>query len=295
MQQIGMIGLGVLGSALVPFMLEAGYPVVGFDVDTGKMKEFADQGMKAGGSPQDVAERADIIFTCLPTAESLFEVIGGVEGIDKSAGKDQIIVELSTFGITDKEKARAILEADGKLMLDCPLSGNRIMAKEKKLTAFLSGDEELCKKVEPIIACFTGKYHYVGDFGNGMKMKFCNNILNLVHNSVAAEVMVLGMKAGLDPKTIHEVISGSGASSRMFEVRGKLMAENDYKKEGMNFSIPLKDCKLITAHAAENCVPLPIYQAALQPYYSAIAHGHHDEDQSAVCTAMELAANVKRE
>ena len=80
----------------------------------------------------------------------------------------------------------------------------------------------------------------------------------------------------------------------MFEVRGALMVEEDYEKEGMNFSVPLKDSRLITAHAADHLCPLPIYQAALQPYYAAVAQGHQDEDASSVCTAMELAANHTR-
>ena len=134
----------------------------------------------------------------------------------------------------------------------------------------------------------------MGPFGDGMKMKICGNILNLVHNSVAAEVMVLGMKSGLDPKMIHKVISGSGSSSRMFDVRGGLMAENDYTKEGMNFSIPLKDARIISQQAADVLCPIPIYQAALQPYYAAVAQGHFDEDASAVCAALELAANCVR-
>ena len=88
---------------------------------------------------------------------------------------------------------------------------------------------------------------------------------------------------------------GSGSSSAMFEVRGGLMVENEYYKEGMNFSIPLKDSRLIAEHAAQSLVPTPIYHAALQTYYAAVAQGHGDEDQSAVCAAMERAANCERE
>ena len=105
----------------------------------------------------------------------------------------------------------------------------------------------------------------------------------------------LGMRSGLDPRLIHEEISSSGSSSAMFEVRGGLMVENEYYKEGMNFSIPLKDSRLIAEHAAQSLVPTPIYHAALQTYYAAVAQGHGDEDQSAVCAAMERAANCERE
>ena len=179
-------------------------------------------------------------------------------------------------------------------MLDCPVSGNRIHASKRQLTVFGSGDKESYDKVEPIFKEFANHTYYVGEFGCGLKMKFVGNILNLVHNSVAAEVMVLGMKSGLDPKLIHEVLSGSASSSRMFDVRGKMMAENNYIHEGMNFSIPMKDSRIISDHAAKHHVPIPIYQAALQPYYAAVSQGHYDEDQSAVCAALEVAANCVR-
>ena len=126
-------------------------------------------------------------------------------------------------------------------------------------------------------------------------MKICGNILNLVHNAVAAEVMVLGMKSGLNPELIHEVISGSGSSSSIFENRGALMVADNYDYHGSNFSIPIKDSRFISQHAHDLRVPTPIYHVALQSYYSAVAQGHHDEDAAAVVKAMELAANVKRE
>ncbi|MBO22019.1 MAG: 3-hydroxyisobutyrate dehydrogenase, partial [Rhodospirillaceae bacterium] len=120
------------------------------------------------------------------------------------------------------------------------------------------------------------------------------NILNLVHNAAAAEIMVLGMKSGLDPKMLHEVISGSGSSSSMFETRGALMVADDYEYEGSNFSIPIKDSRFISQHAHDLRVPTPIYHVALQSYYAAVAQGHYDEDAAAVVKAMERAANVER-
>jgi len=291
---IGFIGLGVLGSAIADHLIAGGCRVIGCDIDDKRREDLRAAGGEEAATPRETADRADIVFLCLPTAEAMHEVVAGRDGLVHGGRPGQIIVELSTFSIADKERARDALAEAGRILLDCPVSGNRIMALQRKLTAFGSGDKAAWNEVEPIFGLFTRASHYVGEFGCGMKMKFCGNILNLVHNSVAAEVMVLGMKAGLDPKMIHEVISGSGSSSAMFEVRGALMAENDYRKEGMNFSIPLKDSRLIADHAARYLVPTPIYHAALQSYYAAVAQGHGDEDQSAVCAAMERAANCER-
>ena len=293
-ETIGFIGLGGLGSAMAGKLVKGGFTVIGFDTVAEKMTALEGAGGRSGASPRDVADRSDVMILCLPTAAALGDVVGGEDGLAHGGRDGQIVLETSTFAIADKEKARDALAAGGKILLDCPVSGNRILALERKLTAFGSGDRAAYDAVEHIIRGFAGRAFYVGDFGCGMKMKFCGNILNLVHNSVAAEVMVLGMKAGLDPELIHRVISGSGSSSSMFEVRGALMVDQDYTREGMNFSTPLKDSRLISAHAAELLCPIPIYQAALQPYYAAVAQGHRDEDASAVCAAMELAANHVR-
>ena len=292
MERIGFIGLGVLGSAIVPHLIEAGYGVAGYDIDPGRLADLP--GISPAASPGEAAAATDVVMLCLPTVEALREVVSGHNGIDKSAGGASIVIELSTLAVRDKEWARERLAATGKQLLDCPVSGNRIQAQRKGLTAFGSGSRAVYDRVAPVLAAFTRKSHYVGEFGCGMKMKIVGNILNLVHNAAAAEAMVLGMKSGLDPQLIHEVISGSASSSAMFEVRGAMMARDDYRHEGMNFSIPLKDARIISAHAAELSCPLPIYQAALQLYYAAVAQGHHDEDAAAVCTAAERAANFVR-
>jgi len=294
-ETVGFIGLGVLGSAIAGNLLESGYQVVGCDTDEAHIVALREAGGDSAGTPSEIADRSDVVFLCLPTAESLRQVVGGADGLVRGGAEGQIVVELSTFAIAEKEAARDVLAEVGKILLDCPVSGNRIMALQRKLTAFGSGDKAAWDRVEPVVRGFANRALHVGDFGCGMKMKFCGNILNLVHNSVAAEVMVLGMRSGLDPRLIHEAISGSGSSSAMFEVRGGLMAQNEYRKEGMNFSIPLKDSRLIAEHAAQSLVPTPIYHAALQTYYAAVAQGHGDEDQSAVCAAMERAANCERE
>jgi len=211
------------------------------------------------------------------------------------SGTEQTVIDLSTLSISDKEAFASACTTSGKVAIDCPVSGNRVMALDKKLTAFFSGDAIAYKKLQAILNLTCHKTHYVGDFGNGTKTKLCGNILNLVHNTVAAEAMVLAMKSGLDPKMFHEVISGSGSSSAMFEVRGALMVDEDYTKEAMNLSVPLKDAKIISDHAASLFCPIPLYQVALQSYYAAAAQGLADKDAAVVCRVLERAANHERD
>lgn len=293
-ETVGIVGVGVLGSAMVPNLLQGGFDVVGYDIDESKLNALADEGMRAAKSARAVADASEIVITCLPSVDALHDAIAGRDGIAASGREGRIVLETSTMPVAEKERARDTLAQAGMVMLDCPVSGNRILALRKELTAFCSGDRETYEKARRVIGGFAGRVLYVGPFGCGMKMKFVANILNLIHNSAAAEAMVLGMKSGLDPELIHQAISGSGSSSSMFEVRGALMAANDYSKEGMNFSIPLKDAPFISAHAADLQCPIPIYQTALQSYYAAVAQGHAHEDAAAVCAAMERAANFVR-
>ena len=293
-KSIGFIGLGVLGSAMATNLLKDGFDVTGCDSRPEALKGLNEFGLKAGKSPKDLADKSEVVVTCLPTLESLHEVYAGDQGLTKSSLPNQIILEVSTFPVAEKEKARDAVYAVGKRMLDCPVSGNRMLAEQKKLTAFASGNEADYNEVKDVIGGFALRQFYVGEFGCGMKMKFCSNILNLVHNAAAAEVMVLGMKSGLEPELIHKVISGSGSSSSMFETRGALMVEDAYEYEGSNFSTSIKDSRFISQHAHDLRVPTPIYHVALQSYYAAVAQGHYDEDAAAVIKAMERAANAER-
>lgn len=201
---------------------------------------------------------------------------------------------MSTLALDDKFSLGERCRHAGWRAVDCPVSGNRVMALKKKLTAFFSGDDSDYLLVKPILELTCGKTHHVGVFGNGSKTKICGNILNLVHNTVAAEAMVLAIKSGLDPAVFHEVISGSASSSAMFEARGSLMVDENYKAEGMNVSVPLKDSTIISQHANQLRCPLPLYQAALQFYFAAASQGLDDSDASVVCKVMEHNAGAER-
>ena len=292
---IGFVGMGVLGSAVASNLAAGGASVLGYDISPDACQRAEQDGVKIASSLKVLAEQCPVIFTCLPNADALAAVISPDDGLTSVDHVGQIVVDLSTLAVSDKEKFRSTCETRGRRAVDCPVSGNRIMALKKGLTAFCSGERADFDAIGDHLALFCRNVHYVGEFGCGSKVKFCGNILNLVHNTVAAEVMVLAMKSGLDPKMFHHVISGSGSSSAMFEVRGSLMADNDYTREGMNFSVPIKDSRIISDHAASLNCPIPLYQTALQYYHAAVAQGMGHLDAAAVCKVMERAANVERD
>lgn len=149
---IGFIGLGVLGSAMATNLLRDGHQVMGFDVREDALEGLTEIGLTAASSPRDAADQTDVVVTCLPTIDALQAVFGGAEGLHQSAKNDQIIIEASTFPVAEKEKARDAVLGAGKRVLDCPVSGNRILAEQKKLTAFASGNEADYESVKSVIS-----------------------------------------------------------------------------------------------------------------------------------------------
>ena len=292
---IAIIGLGVLGSAIARFLLENRFQVCGFDISKKALAKLNNnKKFYACGTIDEIFYNESNILLCLPSAGSLHEVMKAIPNEKEPEKNRQLLIELSTLPVDSKEKAREIARKKNIQIVDSPLSGNRVVALQGKLSAYLSGDAEDVQRAKPFLEAFCNKVTEVGDYGNGSKMKLIGNILNLVHNSVTAEVMVLGMKVGLEPELIHKAISGTFSSSAVFEGRGRLMVDNEYAVEGMNFSTPIKDSEFITKLAKDNFVPLPIYQVALQYYLSAMAQGYQDLDAAAVCAVLEKNANLNR-
>ena len=295
-----IIGLGVLGSAIAEYLLKSDFEIHGFDISLEALSKFDSfENFHSCSSVSDIFLRQENILLCLPSPANLDAVMQEIpsqKDLNKIADSNvPLLIELSTLPVDAKQNALTLARDKQIRMVDSPVSGNRIVALQGKLSAYLSGNEEDVRAAKPVLEAFCQKVTEVGAFGNGSKMKLIGNILNLVHNSVTAEVMVLGMKVGLEPELIHEAISGTFSSSAVFEARGNLMVENDYAVEGMNFSTPIKDSDFITKLAKDNYVPLPIYQVALQYYLAAMAQGYQDMDAAAVCAVIEKNTNLNRE
>jgi 3-hydroxyisobutyrate dehydrogenase-like beta-hydroxyacid dehydrogenase len=234
---------------------------------------------------------APLIITSLPKPEALIATAKAIAG----AGLPRrIVAECSTFTIEDKEKAEKIFRAAGHVMLDCPVSGTGAQAKTRDLVIYASGDKKSVAKVRPMFAAFSRKLYDVGAFGNGSRMKYVANLLVAINNVASAEAMVLGMKAGLDPKTIFEMISNGAGNSRVFELRAPMMVKDDYSQATMKCSVWQKDMDVIGAFAKKIRVPTPLFSATLPVYAAALKQGHANEDTAAVCAVLEAKAGVKR-
>jgi len=293
-QTIGMVGLGLMGSAISENLLKGKYSVIGYDILPEPIEALKKKNGKGAATCLDVAEVADVVITSLPGETSLMEVVGGRHGLLKSKKNGLIVIETSTLPLKAKREAKAALDSVGMIVLDCPLSGTAAQAVKKDLVVYASGDRLAYDECIPIFECFARSHFYLGEFGTGIKMKLVANLLVAIHNVSAAEAFVLGMKAGLDPEIIYQVISDGAGSSRMFEVRGPLMVFEKYDEVTMKVDVFQKDIEIITSFAKELHVPIPLLSTAAKIYTMALEKGRAKQDTASVCAVLEELAGLKR-
>ncbi|MGA8004944.1 MAG: NAD-binding protein, partial [Burkholderiales bacterium] len=179
-------------------------------------------------------------------------------------------------------------------LLDCPLSGTGAQARTRDLAVYASGPRAAVRRCAAVFEGFARAHYYVGAFGAGSKMKFVANLLVAIHNVSAAEALVLGQKAGLDPALVYKVVGDGAGSSRMFQVRGPMMVAGDYRDATMKVEVWQKDMAIIADFARSLGCPTPLLLASAPLYTAAIAAGRGQQDTAAVCAVLETMAGVKR-
>ncbi len=294
-KRVGIAGLGIMGSAIAPNLMKAGFELIGYDPDEKRRKEFECAGGRIVPGVAGMAKETDVIISLLPSVKALEDIVSGPLGIVASGVTKLVLIECSTLPIPAKQVALDALTMSSNSALDCPLSGTGSQATVKDLSAYASGVREDYKRVSTVLDGFCSANHYVGAFGNGSRMKFVANLLVSVHNASTAEAFVLGMKAGLDPQDIMDVIAGGAGGSRMFDVRGPMMVDGKYEPATMKVSTWQKDVSIISDFARSMDCPVPLFASAAQLYSAAMARGLADKDTAAICQVMEELALVKRE
>ena len=179
-------------------------------------------------------------------------------------------------------------------MLDCTVSGTGAQAKVKDLVFYASGDSKTIKRLRLMFCDFGREVYDLGAFGNGSKMKYVANLLVAINNVATAEAMVLGMKAGLPPQLIFDLITPGAGNSRVFELRAPMMVKGNYKDATMKIDVWDKDMRVIGGYARKIKVPTPMFDASKPVYLKAMESGFGAQDTAAVCAVLEKMAKVKR-
>jgi len=288
---VGVVGMGIMGGSFAKNLAAAGWRVVGCDPSKAAQAAARRAGVTIAKNAVEVAEQASVILTSLPKPQALHDTARELAQADLSR---RIIVEMSTFKIEDKEKARRILEKAGHTLLDCPVSGTGAQAKARDLVFYASGDARAIKRVEPILAAFGRCTYNVGEFGNGSRMKYVANLLVAINNVASAEAMVLGMKSGLPPQLIFDLIRAGAGNSRVFELRAPMMVKGKYDDVTMKIDVWQKDMDVIGDFARKIRVRTPIFTATEAIYRKAMQQGLGGKDTAAVCAVLEKMAGYKR-
>jgi 3-hydroxyisobutyrate dehydrogenase-like beta-hydroxyacid dehydrogenase len=288
---VGVVGLGIMGGAFARNLVADGWRVVGFDIDPARRRALARAGVEIAADAGHLAGAVRTIITSLPDPAALEQTVAAIVG---ARVRPLAIIETGTFALADKLEAARSLKAAGHVMLDCPISGTGAQAKTKDIVVYASGDTKAIKRLRPVFAGFARAAHDLGALGNGSRMKYVANLLVAINNVAAAEAMVLGIKAGLAPQTIYDMVASGAGNSRIFELRAPMMVRNRYDDATMKVSTWQKDMHVIGEFAEALRCPTPLFSATQPIYAAALAGGHAADDTASVCAVLEAKAGVKR-
>ena len=265
MKTIGSIGLGAMGGSYAKFLIEDNYTVYGVDPDTQNAEIFTSLGGILLNNISDLIDKSEVIILSLPTVPIFKQVINEIE-VNGKSNESKVLIDMNTISLDDKILTKNKLEKLNISMVDAPVSGTGAQAKVKDIVVMSSGDKTIVDVCDDIFRSFSKQNIYVGEFGNGIKFKILANLLVTVHNTVTAEALLLGQKAGLEERMIYEVLNAGAATSVMLDKRMPLMINKNYEPATASMRIFLKDIDVITDYLKSNNLNSPTFEAAANLY-----------------------------
>jgi L-threonate 2-dehydrogenase len=281
-ESVAVIGLGAMGLGMARSLRRAGFHVRACDVVIEVARNFAAEGGTACTTPAEAAAAADIVVSVVVNAAQTEEVLFGKDGAAAAMRKGSLFVMCSTVDPNWSIALERRLADLGLLYLDAPISGGAAKAAAGTMTMMTAGRPEAYDKAGRVLDAMAANVYRLGDSaGNGSKVKIINQLLAGVHIAAAAEAMALGLRAGVDPKALYEVITHSAGNSWMFENRMAHVLSGDYTPLSA-VDIFVKDLGLVLDTARATKFPLPLSSTAHQMFMQASSAGHGREDDSAV-------------
>ncbi len=289
---VGFIGLGNMGGPMALNLAKHGFSLVVHDIDPARVEPFRGQGAKVATSAKAVAAAVERTICMVETTAQADTVIAGEQGIIEGAAPGHIAVCMSTIDPFAARRLAERLAARRIAMLDAPVSGGTVRAASGELSIIAGGAPETFAACRDLFQAMGAKIFHVGSLGQGLAMKLVNNMLIQVNTVAIAEALVMGVKAGLDPRTIYEVVRVSTGTSFGFETRVPKILARDFSPGG-TVDISYKDQELETGFAKQLGVPVLLANVSQQVYQMARAAGLNKEDGSAVIKVLERLAGVE--
>ncbi|RLI10605.1 2-hydroxy-3-oxopropionate reductase [Candidatus Bathyarchaeota archaeon] len=291
-KRVGFIGLGLMGSGMSMNLLKAGFPLTVWNRTRSKMKPLLDAGAEGAGSPREVAERSDVVIDIVTDSPDVEEVLLGPEGVIHGAKPGTIVIDMSTISPAVTRRIAAELAKKDIRMLDAPVSGGAIGARNRTLSIMVGGDAETFQECLPIFQAMGKTITHVGGHGMGQTVKLCNQILVGLNMLAVAEALMFASKAGVDLEKAYAAVSGGAAGSWQLTNNGARLLKGDLEP-GFKVKDYLKDLRLIMETAAEIKMPLVGTSVVHQMFRSLDAEGLREKGTQAVIRAVEKLAEAK--
>jgi 3-hydroxyisobutyrate dehydrogenase-like beta-hydroxyacid dehydrogenase len=290
--KVGFIGLGAMGGPMALNLVKHGVALVVHDIDAAKVERLVGRGAAKADSAETVAAQVERTICMVETTAQAEAVIAGEHGIVQRAGPGHIVACMSTIDPLAARRLGETLGARGIAMVDAPVSGGTERAVSGELSIICGGATDTVKACDDLFRAMGKNVFHVGALGQGLAMKLVNNMLIQVNRVAVAEALVMGVKAGLDPRTIYDVVRVSTGTSYAFETGVPKILARDFAPGG-TVDITYKDQELETAFAKQLGVPLLLANLTQQLYQMARAAGLNKEDGLAVVKVLERLAGVQ--
>ena len=282
-EQIGFIGLGVMGKPMAKHLVAAGHRVTVHNRSRGAVDELAAAGATAAGSPADVAKASTIVITMLPDTPDVERVLTGPGGVVESMQRGTVVIDMSSISPIATERLAKTIAEKGGSMLDAPVSGGEIGAINAALSIMVGGDEATFHKMKPVLDKMGNpeRVVYIGRSGAGQNCKICNQIAIGGALAGVSEAFALAKKSGVDAARVRQALLGGFAASRVLEVHGERILNGNYKP-GFRATLYAKDLRIAANTLAEFATPAPVSTAVHQLVEAQIAAGEGEDDYSAM-------------
>jgi 3-hydroxyisobutyrate dehydrogenase len=290
--RIGILGLGTMGGPMARRLVSSGFGVTGYDPSAKSAERAKADGVALAASPARVAEAADFVLSSLPDPVTVGRAYLGDDGALAGARAGMAFIDLST---TDPGTWREVAKAATSRDIDCldaPVSGGPDEAGSGKLIFLVGGDAEVLERCRPVLSVLGSEIHHIGPLGSGQVIKIVNNIMSVGNVAIAAEAMVLGVRAGLDPQRLFDILSTSGGRSHHFLKRFPKVLAGDFTPY-FGIALSRKDVGLGLGLASSLGLPMPVTAAVRDAYEAAHAEGFGDFDMAGVIALYEKWAGVK--
>lgn len=289
---VGFIGLGIMGAPMAGHVLQGGHPLTVCNRTRAKTVDLAARGAVVAGTPAEVAARSEIIITMVSDTPDVEQVVAGPRGIVEGIRPGSVVVDMSTIAPRMERRLDEMLRARGCALLDAPVSGGDVGARNATLAIMAGGERQAFERVRPVFELMGRSITHCGPSGSGQIAKLCNQILISLTLLGASEALVFARKNGLDPEVMIQAVSGGAAQSWQLTNLGPRIIKRDFAP-GFMVDLVQKDLRLVLEASVPAGVSLPATALVHQLFGAAQAHGEGREGTQSLAKVLERLSGLE--